>query len=71
MQTCNDQCRHHKAMVSPALKSYKFGVYHCTTCDADVTVNGIKFSGKAYLCRCCSQKIRMRPRYKEKKYIEA
>jgi|APSaa5957512535_1039671.scaffolds.fasta_scaffold279663_1 hypothetical protein len=70
MQTCNDQCRHYKAEVSPGLRSYRFGVFHCTTCDQYVTVNGIEYSGKAYLCRCCHQKIRMRPRYKEKVYIE-
>lgn len=69
MQECKDECRHHEVHTSPGLRSYKFGAFHCTTCDIYVTINGILFSGKAYLCRCCRQKIRMRPRYKEKVYI--
>lgn len=65
MQVCNGVCTRYKAMVPPKLRSYKYGVFRCSTCEEYITINGISYTGKTFICTCCKQKIRMKPRYKE------
>jgi peptide methionine sulfoxide reductase MsrB len=72
MQTCNGICQRYKAERPSSHQFSKFalGIYHCSICQMDVTINGIKYT-KRFLCKCCSNPIRTKPRNDKKSYQES